>query len=97
MKGFVYLDNDWNLSVRTKEFIDELDPGFWTRNSHVIDTVWEFDSENMDSMRRLLNAFKARELRSIKVEEFCNQIGFNLAEFLKTTRVVQPLFSNPSS
>ena len=56
MKGYVYLDNDLNLNVRSQHFIDMEDPGFWGRNAHLVDTLWTFDSENIETMTKLLTS-----------------------------------------
>ena len=94
MKGYVYLDNDLNLNVRSKEFIDIQDPGFWGRNAHLIDTVWSFDSDNRESMIKLLTSLKSRELQMDPVRNFCLQINFDLDAFLKEVRFKVPLFVN---
>lgn len=82
MKGYVYIDNDRNLSVRSKDFIDNEDPYFWSRNAHIIDTVWQFDSDNEDSMYRILSTLRRYELKNEVVVNFCASIGFDLEAFL---------------
>jgi hypothetical protein len=89
MRGYAYIDNDGNIGVRSEAFIDIEDPGFWSRNAHLIDTVWKFDTEDESSMIRILTSFKNREMNKIRVEEFCSQIGFNLVEFINKKKVVQ--------
>jgi hypothetical protein len=83
MKGYVYLDNDDNLNVRTLEFIEGEDPGFWGRNAHFINIVWKFDSEDKAGMYDLLSSLKRKELPTRKVSDFCKSIGFNLEAFVK--------------
>lgn len=82
MKGYVYLDNDRNLNIRNKEFIENEDPGFWGRNSHYIDVVWSFDSDNEQGMYDLLASLRKYELQSDVVLNFCKSIGFDLPAFL---------------
>lgn len=93
MRGFVYLDNDRNLSIRLKDFIETQDPGFWTRNAHLIDTVWEFDSENYEQMSKLMYSFKRRELPAERVREFCAQVGFDLTLFIKENSAPKSSFA----
>lgn len=80
--GYVYLDNDRNLNVRNKHYIDVENPFFWSENAHLIDTVWIFDTDNDDSMLKILNSFKRLELSTLAVNNFCHAIGFNLQDFL---------------
>lgn len=94
---YIYLDNDFQLNVRSAEFIDTEDPGFFSRNSHFIHTVWKVDSQNIDSVRRMLESFKRMELKSEPVRMVCSQIGFDLDAFLLEQKSKkQSLFSNPT-
>lgn len=96
MKGYVYLDNDGNLNIRTQYFIEEQDPTFWARNAHIVDTVWTFDSENPETMLKLMQSFKRLELVAQRVKDFCSQIGFDLATFIRDNSVSKPTFSVPN-
>lgn len=82
MKGYVYLDNDHNLNIRNREFIEEEDPGFWGRNSHCIGIVWKFDTEDAQNMYQIMSSFKRHELQNRQVLDFCKNIGFDLPAFL---------------
>lgn len=83
MKGYVYIDNDRNLNIRTWEYINVVNPAFWQENAHFIDTVWQFDTENQDSMLKLMNSLKRWELPTRVVIDFCKAIKFDLSEFIK--------------
>lgn len=83
MQGYIYLDNDSNLNFRNKEYIEVEDPGFWSRNSHFVDTVWKFDTEDDTSMFKLLSSLKRHELPNKKVIDLCKAIQFDLPSFLK--------------
>jgi hypothetical protein len=82
MKGYVYLDNDNNLNVRDKHYIDVVDPLFWGRNAHLINIVWPFDSEDEECMLRILSSLRKFELKKETVSNFCLSIGFDLEAFL---------------
>lgn len=56
MIGYAYLDLDGHLIYKTQQYIDEVDPGFFTQNSHFILRRWKFDTEDRFSMIRLLQA-----------------------------------------
>lgn len=82
MKGYVYLDNDHNLNIREKQFIDEIDPGFWGRNAVWVKVVWEFDSEKEETIVPILTSLRKYELKIEIVNNFCKTIGFDLQGFL---------------
>lgn len=82
MKGVVYLDNDGNLGFRNDYFLEEVDPGFWTRNRHLVSQVWKFDTEDVSCMKNLLTSFKTRNLSAIGVRDFCRSINFDISSFM---------------
>lgn len=90
MIGYAYIDNDRNLSIRNKEYIEVEDPGFWDRNSHLIDTVWIFNTEDEYSMYRLMSSFRRLELQSSQVIDFCKSINFDLQQFLSKNSSTKP-------
>ena len=83
-KGYVYIDNDNNINIRNKDYIEVENPSFWQDNSHLIDTVWEFDTENESLMLNIMTSFKRRELPTTTVVNFCKAINFDLQAFIKS-------------
>lgn len=83
MKGYLYLDNDHNLNIRLKDFIEIEDPLFWDRNQAYIDIVWEFDSQDPEKMEKILKSLKTKELPTRAVQDACKSMGFDLDVFLK--------------
>ncbi len=92
MKGYVYLNSDDELEVRAKSYVDSEDPGFYGRNRASITCWMEFDSSDLDSMTRILSAFKGREIQRKKVADFCKAVNFDLDEFLKNRKNENNLF-----
>jgi len=97
MRGYVYLDVAKNLEVKTEDYIDNEDPGFFQRARHHILLVWKFDSNNEGQMLDLMISFKNRQLPMRTVQDFAGKIGFDLAAFLKKNRQATPTFELPSS
>lgn len=91
MKGYAYTDNDGNIGFRLKTFIEIEDPLFWENNGHMIDTVWEIDTEDDVSMIKILSYFKRIEASSRVVIEFCKSVNFDLEAF--KTRVNSPNYN----
>lgn len=56
MVGYAYLDLDGHLIYKTRQYIEEVDPGFFSKNSHFIIKRWKFDTEDRSNMVRLLQA-----------------------------------------
>lgn len=83
MKAYIYLDNDRNLSYRDGQTIDEYYPDFWQNNAHIIDTVWVIDTEDNDSIVKMLTSFKKLELPVSTVRDLCKVINFDLDLFLR--------------
>lgn len=92
MKAYIIIDNDFNLHLRTKEFIDS-EPGFLGQMRHCILEHWVVDSEDESSMSVFLSSIKKYELTSDKVSILCKQLGYDLQAFLERNRVKVPLFS----
>ena len=82
MQGYLYLDNDGNLNIRNKDYIEIEDPGFWGRNSHLIDIVWKFDTEDSICMESIMYSLKKKDLKSRQVVDMCKAIGFDLEKFV---------------
>lgn len=82
MRGYVFLGSNGILEVKTAEYIDNSDPGFFERNRRFILLVWKFDSENEGMMYDLLESFQRRQIHMTLIKEFCEKIKFDLPTFL---------------
>jgi hypothetical protein len=76
MKGYCYLSNDGKLVVKNSNYIDEVNPGFFSENKEFVLKVWKFDTDNMRSMLRMYSDFRDLELKRETVRVFSNSIGF---------------------
>lgn len=81
MIGYLYIDNDNNLNIRSASFIEVEDPGFWARNSHLITLVWKFDTENKETMFSILSTLRNKQFTNRQVIDFCKAIDFDLEAF----------------
>lgn len=86
MKYYVYLDSDDNAVVRSGETIDNHDPGFWGRNSHLVSTVWEVESTDLNSIISLLETFERKRMVPRVVREVCQSIGFDLDGYIASRK-----------
>lgn len=93
MKGYVYLDADENLAVKTFEYIQCENPNFFGENRHYVKLVLPFDSDNEMDFEEVLRSLARNRIPERKVREFCNGIGFDLDAFLvkKKAEKVQSL------
>jgi hypothetical protein len=81
MQGYAFLDSDFNLQYRSKEYIDNDNPYFWQQNKHFIVYRWKFDTDDVKSMmlmfKQIRDIFQQSKLSPETVREFCNMIGFD--------------------
>jgi hypothetical protein len=81
MKGYAFIDMDFNLQYRTAEFIEVDNPFFWQQNKDFILRKWKFDTEDLSSMYFMFNQlreiFKGQNASATTVENFCTMIDFN--------------------
>jgi len=80
MKGLAYLDADNNVSYRTKDFLDNVDPMFIPNNYHHIIKAWNFDTEDFQTMLSMFRGFKDLKLGNQQVLEFSRTIGFDISK-----------------
>lgn len=69
------MDLDGGLHVREKHFIDVECPQFWQQNAYVISLVWEFDTNDMESVLNMCRRFTSLKLKSQDVLLLLQSIG----------------------
>lgn len=78
VKGYAYLHPNGELNYKTKEYIDNENPGFWMDNSPFILRAWIFDTEDLPSMSRMYKSFSSLKLKSNAVLQFSAAISFDI-------------------
>lgn len=78
MIGYAYLDIDNYIVYKTQQYIEEVDPGFFSKNSHFIVRRWKFDTDDISSIRRMIIAFADLELQNSRIMDFFKSINFDL-------------------
>lgn len=86
MKGYVYLNPEGDLVYKDKNYIENVNPMFWTENEFFVLRVWMFDTEDDDSMWRAFLGFKNLKLKGFVVQNFCKAIDFDLEGFKSRMR-----------
>jgi hypothetical protein len=93
MKGYAFLDVDFRLQYRSKEYIEVDNPFFWQQNKYDILNKWKFDTDDLDSMffmfRQIRDVFRGSKLSQETVKDFCKIIGFDM-KVLKDAYKIQP-------
>lgn len=82
MQYYVWMDSEDNPVVRLKSYIDNEDPGFWTRNWSPSIVVWTVDGDDRQSVRALLELFEKRQTPTRIVRDVCSAVGFDLPAYL---------------
>jgi len=75
MKAYVYIDLDSRLSLRTAEYIDTVDPGFFLNNSHYIIKYWKVDTDDKHSLWRMMKYCKDYKINLTEFRNILMQLG----------------------
>ena len=79
MQGVVFLTVDHSLSWRSKKVLDE-NPYFARDNYDLILRLWNFDTDDIDSMRNIFTAFRDLKLSQREVLDFAKSIDFDISK-----------------
>lgn len=83
MKGYVIFTTERNLIVKDKEKLDTFEPHFWSTNRDYIMKKWEFDTDDIDSVKRIVIYLKGLDRRVLPQSDilmFLTQIGVNVED-----------------
>jgi hypothetical protein len=83
MKGYAYLDIDGKVVYKPQDYIEEVNPAFFSQNSNFIVRKWKFDTESYSSMETMLAAFADLNLSPSAVHNFLQSIDFSREHFKK--------------
>lgn len=81
MQGIAYLDADGLLGFRTKQFLEEVDPGFFSANRGLILQAWRFNTEDTDTMRSMFRSMKALKIHDRALRDFAATMDFDMSVF----------------
>lgn len=81
MKGVAYLDADGLIGFRTQQFLDEVDPGFFSSNRALLLQAWRFSTEDIDTMRSMFRSMKALKIHDRALRDFAATIDFDMSVF----------------
>jgi hypothetical protein len=77
MKGYAFLNADYVLGYRTKDYIDNDNPSFWQQNKMSIIRKWIFDTEDMTTIQRLFMDCRDLQVPGSTLKELCGTIGLS--------------------
>jgi hypothetical protein len=89
MKGFAYLDVDGNLYCKSYDYITTENPYFWKDNNHLVVIKWQFDTNQLSSMRAMLTQFKSLQLKQHLVDAFLEGINFDISTLKRNANNIQ--------
>lgn len=75
MKGYVFLLEEEGLIIKSQEYIETIDPGFESDNSHKILFMKKFDSEDNQSVLEVLTMCSRFRLTKSQVDILLMSIG----------------------
>lgn len=83
MIGYAYLDMDLNMIHKTQHYIDEIDPGFFSKNRTYVIKHWKFDTEDRSSMTRMLRSAADLGAKDNIIRLFFKSIDYDLNQLKK--------------
>lgn len=78
MEGYVYLDIDDNLVRKDKDYVDNMNPLFFSDNKAYIVRKWSFNTDDRANMMSMLRTFKDLRIETVKVLVFLKDINFDI-------------------
>lgn len=80
MKGYLYIDFDNNFVHKTKEYIDNENPMFWSDNTHIIYKAFPFDTDDAESVKFAFKKAQEFGIKPHQLKEMAGQINFDLTK-----------------
>lgn len=88
MKGYAYADLDGNLVYKVADYIDNINPGFFGQNRHMICKHWSFDTDDVSSMIRMFKNMDDLKLRVTTTQSFIKTIGYDMTRLRQNANPV---------
>lgn len=80
MIGYGYLDLDSRFIHKTQDYIENVDPGFFSKNRVYILKHWKFDTEDRSSMIRMLREASDLDTPESTIRLFLRSIDYDLSK-----------------
>lgn len=87
MIGYAYADLDGNVVHKVASYIDNINPGFFGQNRHLIIKHWKFDTEDHSSMIRMFRGFMDSGVRKSSSGDFIKAIGYDMTNLKNANQV----------
>lgn len=87
MKGYAYADLDNDIVYKTADYIDNMNPGFFSQNRHLITKRWIFDTDDLQSMMRMFRDFQDLRVTVTSSSAFLSAIGFDMTRLKNADKI----------
>lgn len=78
MIGYAYMDLDGHVVYKVSNYIDNINPGFFSQNRHLITRHWKFNTEDTSSMIRMLKEITDLQVTPPNMNIFIKSIGYDM-------------------
>ncbi len=78
MVGYAYMDLDGNVVYKVANYIDNINPGFFGQNRHLIAKHWKFDTTDVSAMLRLFKSLVDLKVTKSHMDNFIKSIGYDM-------------------
>lgn len=87
MIGYAYADLDGNVVYKVASYIEEMNPGFFSQNRHLIVKHWKFDTDDTSSMIRMFRGFMDVGVRKSSSSDFIKSINYDMTKLKNANQV----------
>lgn len=87
MVGYAYLDIDGNIVYKTSNYIDNINPGFFGQNRHLIVKHWKFNTEDPSNMLSMFKGLNDLMVRPNMMREFISCIDYDMNNLKNANKV----------
>ncbi len=87
MVGYAYIDLDGHVVYKVADYIDNVNPGFFGQNRHLIVKHWKFDTEDTPAMWRMFQNLADLKVTVQDMNSFIQSIGYDMKRLKDANKV----------
>lgn len=81
------MDLDGNVVYKVENYIDNINPGFFSQNRHLIIKHWKFNTDDPSSMLAMFRSLNDLQVRISSTNSFISSIGYDMTRLKNANKV----------
>lgn len=86
IRGYLICTIDKELEIKTADYIENENPGFFGQHRHLIESFWSFDSEDLEKTYQILRSLARLKVDEQQVKNFLRYMNTDPQSFVKEYR-----------